>query len=105
MAPSHLLEVLNVKTYFYTFEGIARAVDGVSYHIDRDEALGIVGEYGCGKSVTASSVMRISPEPPGRIEGGSIVFDGQDLVSLSQKQMCRFRGSRIAMISQKTYSV
>ncbi len=101
MVQRHLLEVKELKTYFYTFEGVARAVDGVSYYIDRGEALGIVGESGCGKSVTASSVMRIVPEPPGRIVGGSIAFGGHDLAALSQKQMRRIRGSRIAMIFQE----
>jgi len=101
MKRAHLLEVKNLKTYFYTFEGVARAVNGVSYHIDKGEALGIVGESGCGKSVTASSVMRIVPEPPGKIEGGSILFDDKDLVELSQKEMRKIRGGRIAMIFQE----
>lgn len=98
---NHLLKVINLKTYFYTFEGTARAVDGVSYHLDKGEALGIVGESGCGKSVTASSVMRIVPEPPGKIVDGSILFNGQDLTKLSQKAMRRIRGNRIAMIFQE----
>ena len=82
---SHLLEVSELKTYFYTFEGVARAVNGISYHLDKGEALGIVGESGCGKSVTASSIMRIIPEPPGKIVGGQIRFKGEDLTQLSQK--------------------
>ncbi|MBW2682290.1 MAG: ABC transporter ATP-binding protein [Deltaproteobacteria bacterium] len=98
---SHLLEVQDLKTYFYTFEGVARAVNGVSYHLDRGEALGIVGESGCGKSVTASSIMRIVPDPPGKIVGGHIYFHGEDLTRLSQKAMRRIRGSRIAMIFQE----
>jgi oligopeptide/dipeptide ABC transporter ATP-binding protein len=98
---SHLLEVEDLKTYFYTFEGVARAVNGVSYHLDKGEALGIVGESGCGKSVTASSIMRIVPDPPGKIVGGHIKFHGEDLVQLSQKAMRRIRGSRIAMIFQE----
>ncbi len=101
MKNAHLLEVKDLKTHFYTFEGVARAVNGVSYHIDKGEALGIVGESGCGKSVTASSVMRIVPEPPGKIEGGSILFDNMDLVKLSQKEMRKIRGGRIAMIFQE----
>ncbi len=101
MKNAHLLEVKSLKTYFYTFDGVARAVNGVSYHIDKGEALGIVGESGCGKSVTASSVMRIVPEPPGKIEGGSILFDDMDLVQLSQKEMRKIRGGRIAMIFQE----
>ena len=99
--PKRLLEVKNLHTYFYTFEGEARAVNGVSYHIDKGEALGIVGESGCGKSVTASSVMRILPEPPGRIVAGQILFRDQDLVTLSQKQMRKIRGQKIAMIFQE----
>jgi oligopeptide/dipeptide ABC transporter ATP-binding protein len=98
---SHLLEVHDLKTYFYTFEGIARAVNGISYHLDKGEVLGIVGESGCGKSVTASSIMRIIPEPPGKIVGGQIRFKGEDLTQLSQKAMRRIRGSRIAMIFQE----
>ncbi len=101
MKERHLLEVSELYTSFYTFEGVARAVNGVSYHLDKGEALGIVGESGCGKSVTASSVMRIIPEPPGKIEGGSIFFDDHDLVKLSQKEMRKIRGSRIAMIFQE----
>ncbi len=98
---SHLLEVKDLKTYFYTFEGVARAVNGVSYCLDKGEALGIVGESGCGKSVTASSIMRIVPDPPGKIVGGQIYFHGEDLTRLSQKAMRRIRGSRIAMIFQE----
>ncbi|MEE4243277.1 MAG: ABC transporter ATP-binding protein [Desulfopila sp.] len=101
MKNRHLLEVSNLQTYFYTFEGVARAVNGVSYFLDKGETLGIVGESGCGKSVTASSVMRILPEPPAKIQGGSILFDGQDLAELSQKEMRKIRGSRIAMIFQE----
>lgn len=97
----HLLEVRNLKTYFYTYEGTARAVDGVSYHLDSGEALGIVGESGCGKSVTAASIMRIVPDPPGRIVSGEIFLHGQDLVRLTQKKMRRIRGRRIAMIFQE----
>lgn len=98
---SHLLEVVDLKTFFYTFEGVARAVNGISYHLDKGEALGIVGESGCGKSVTASSIMRIIPEPPGKIVGGNIYFGGEDLTLLNQKTMRRIRGSRIAMIFQE----
>jgi oligopeptide/dipeptide ABC transporter ATP-binding protein len=98
---SHLLEVQDLKTYFYTFEGVARAVNGVSYHLDKGETIGIVGESGCGKSVTASSVMRIVPDPPGKIVGGHINFHGEDLTQLSQKAMRRIRGCRIAMIFQE----
>lgn len=101
MTESRLLDVKNLKTWFYTFEGVAKAVNGVSYTLDKGESLGIVGESGCGKSVTASSVMRIVPEPPGKIVGGEILFHGEDLVQLSQKEMRRIRGNRIAMIFQE----
>ena len=97
----HLLEVNDLRTYFYTYEGTARAVDGVSYHLDSGEALGIVGESGCGKSVTAASIMRIVPNPPGRIVSGEIRLQGQDLVGLTQKKMRCIRGRRIAMIFQE----
>lgn len=97
----HLLEVQDLRTHFFTYEGVAKAVNGVSYHLSKGEALGIVGESGCGKSVTASSVMRIIPEPPGKIVGGKILFHDLDLVQLSQKEMRRIRGSRIAMIFQE----
>lgn len=98
---SHLLQVQDLHTYFYTYEGVARAVNGVSYHLDKGEAIGIVGESGCGKSVTASSIMRIVPDPPGKIVSGSINFHGEDLTLLSQKAMRRIRGCRIAMIFQE----
>ncbi len=104
VAADHLLEVRDLKTYFYTYEGTAQAVDGVSYYLDRGEALGIVGESGCGKSVTASSIMRIVPDPPGRIVSGEILLHGQDLVQLSQKEMRRIRGRRVAMIFQEPMS-
>jgi len=101
VSADHLLEVRDLKTYFYTFEGTAQAVDGVSYHLDGGEALGIVGESGSGKSVTANSIMRIVPNPPGRIVSGEILLHGQDLAQLSQKEMRRIRGRRIAMIFQE----
>ena len=98
---AHLLTIDALKTYFYTFEGVAKAVDDVSFHLDRGEVLGMVGESGCGKSVTAQSVMRLIPEPPGRIVQGRILFDGQDLVQLPTEKMRRIRGRRIAMIFQE----
>ncbi len=103
-AASPLLEVRDLQTYFFTYEGVARAVDGVSFHLNRGEVLGIVGESGCGKSVTASSIMRIVPDPPGRIVGGQILLEGEDLTRLSQKAMRRIRGRRIAMIFQEPMS-
>ncbi len=98
---SPLLDVRELATYFYTFEGVARAVDGVSFHLNKGEALGVVGESGSGKSVTAASIMRILPEPPGKIVAGEILFQGEDLTRLSQKEMRSIRGARISMIFQE----
>jgi len=98
---SHLLQVQELKTYFYTFEGIARAVDDVSLYLDKGETLGLVGESGCGKTVTAMSIMRLIPEPPGRIAHGQILFDGTNLLELSMKHMRAIRGKRISMIFQE----
>jgi oligopeptide/dipeptide ABC transporter ATP-binding protein len=97
----HLLTVEDIRTHFYTFEGVAKAVDGVSFHLDAGETLGLVGESGCGKSVTAESVMRLIPEPPGKIVAGSILFAGQDLVTTSMRDMRLIRGNRISMIFQE----
>ncbi len=97
----HLLEVEGLKTYFYTYEGVAKAVDDVTFDMNRGETLGLVGESGCGKSVTALSVMRLIQEPPGKIVGGKILFDGDDLTQLSLKQMRTIRGNRISMIFQE----
>jgi len=97
----HLLDVQNLSTHFNTFEGVARAVDDVSFHIDQGEVLGIVGESGCGKSVTAQSIMRLIPVPPGNIVQGKILFDGVDIVDLSLEQMRSIRGNRISMIFQE----
>ncbi|MBP1465097.1 ABC transporter ATP-binding protein [Candidatus Chloroploca sp. M-50] len=98
MAP--LLEVRNLETHFHTQDGVVKAVDGVSFHVDRGETLGIVGESGCGKSVTSLSIMRLIPSPPGKIAGGQILFDGEDLLALSDEEMRHIRGNRIAMIFQ-----
>jgi oligopeptide/dipeptide ABC transporter ATP-binding protein len=97
----HLLDVRNLKTSFYTFEGIAQAVDGVSFYLDAGETLGLVGESGCGKSVTALSIMRLIKDPPGRIVNGNIFFEGSDLVKLSESKMQSIRGARISMIFQE----
>lgn len=97
----HLLEVKDLHTHFHTFEGTARAVDGVSFTLDKGEVLGVVGESGCGKSVTASSIMRLIPEPPGKIEKGEIIFDGMDLAALPMDRIRGIRGKRIAMIFQE----
>src|SRR5262245_37699608 len=98
MAP--LLEVRDLQTHFFTQDGVVKAVDGVSFYVDRGETLGIVGESGCGKSVTSLSIMRLIPNPPGKIVGGSIMFDGEDLVQASEEEMRHIRGNRIAMIFQ-----
>jgi len=98
---TQLLEIQKLKTHFYTFEGIAKAVDDVSFSLDRGEVLGIVGESGCGKSVTAQSIMRLIPVPPGKIVSGKILFDGADIVPLSMEQMRSIRGNRISMIFQE----
>ncbi len=95
-----LLEVMDLQTYFYTESGIARSVDRVSFRLGKASVLGIVGESGCGKSVTALSIMRLIP-PPGRIAGGKVVFAGKDLLSISEEEMQTLRGNEIAMIFQE----
>jgi len=94
-----LLEVRDLKTYFYTYAGVVKAVDGVSFSVDRGEVLGIVGESGSGKSVTAMSIMGLV-QPPGKTIGGEIIFDGVNLLQLSSKEMNSYRGKRIAMVFQ-----
>jgi oligopeptide/dipeptide ABC transporter ATP-binding protein len=96
-----LLRVDDLRTYFHTDEGTAKAVDGVSFEVAEQETLGIVGESGCGKSVTALSILRLIPDPPGRVEGGNVHFQGRDLLKLSEKEMRRIRGNEIAMIFQE----
>ena len=96
-----LLEVADLKTWFFTRDGIVRAVDGVSFHVLPGETLAIVGESGCGKSVTALSVLRLIPSPPGRIVSGNIRFAGRDLLDLSEAQMRQVRGNEISMIFQE----
>src|SRR2546428_12661105 len=96
---THLLEVKNLKTYFPTRAGLVRAVDDVSFYIDRGELLGLVGESGCGKSMTALSIMRLIA-PPGKIVDGEILFDGQSLLQLSNREMRDVRGNDVAMIFQ-----
>ncbi|WP_437321079.1 ABC transporter ATP-binding protein [Sorangium sp. So ce385] len=100
-----LIEVNNLKTHFFTEEGVVRAVDGISFSLDRGEVLGIVGESGSGKSVTSLSLLRLIPDPPGRIVGGQILLESEggvveDLVEASEARMERIRGDRIAMIFQ-----
>ncbi|EFO81574.1 oligopeptide/dipeptide ABC transporter, ATPase subunit [Oscillochloris trichoides DG-6] len=98
MAP--LLDVRNLETHFHTQDGVVKAVDNVSFYVNRGETLGIVGESGCGKSVTSLSIMRLIPSPPGKIAGGQIFFDGEDLLQANEQQMRHIRGNRIAMIFQ-----
>jgi oligopeptide/dipeptide ABC transporter ATP-binding protein len=95
-----LLEVDDLRTHFFTREGAVRAVDGVSFSVDKGKTLGIVGESGCGKSVTALSIMGLIPKPPAKIVSGEIRFDGRDLTKLSEKQLEDVRGREIAMIFQ-----
>jgi peptide/nickel transport system ATP-binding protein/oligopeptide transport system ATP-binding protein len=99
--PSPLLHLEHLKTYFFTVEGTARAVDDVSFSLTKGETIGLVGESGCGKSVTALSIMRLIKDPPGRIVSGKIVFDGSDLVRASARHMKAIRGKRIAMVFQE----
>jgi oligopeptide/dipeptide ABC transporter ATP-binding protein len=98
-----LLEVNELTTSFYTRDGVVHAVDGIDFHVDRGEIMGLVGESGCGKSVTSLSIMRLVAKP-GRIESGRIMFDGQDLLTLSDEQMRHIRGDRISMIFQQPQS-
>ena len=96
-----LLEVENLRTQFDTSAGVVRAVDGISYTVNEGETVGIVGESGCGKSVGALSILRLIPEPPGRIASGSIRFAGRNLLALSDAQMREVRGGQIAMVFQE----
>jgi oligopeptide/dipeptide ABC transporter ATP-binding protein len=95
-----LLEVDNLQTHFFTREGVVRAVDGVSFAVDKGKTLGVVGESGCGKSVTALSIMRLLPQPPAKIVGGEVRFEGLDLVQLPESSLEDVRGNEIAMIFQ-----
>jgi oligopeptide/dipeptide ABC transporter ATP-binding protein len=95
-----LLSVRDLRTHFFTREGVVHAVDGVSFEVDRGRTLGIVGESGCGKTVTALSIMGLIPKPPARIVGGEILFEGRDLAKLSERALEDVRGSEIAMIFQ-----
>jgi oligopeptide/dipeptide ABC transporter ATP-binding protein len=97
---TRLLEVSDLSTHFPTEEGVVRAVDGISFHVDEGETLGLVGESGCGKSITALSLIRLVP-PPGRLVGGRIVYKGTDLTALPEKEMRRYRGREIALVFQE----
>jgi oligopeptide/dipeptide ABC transporter ATP-binding protein len=98
-----LLDVKGLKTYFFTEDGVVKAVDGVDIHVKRGETLGLVGESGCGKSVTSFSIMRLI-DMPGRTIEGEIIFDGQDLLQFSEREMCDIRGNRLSMIFQQPIS-
>jgi oligopeptide/dipeptide ABC transporter ATP-binding protein len=95
-----LLEVRDLKTHFFTREGVVQAVDGVSFDVEKGKTLGIVGESGCGKSVTALSIMGLIPKPPAKIVGGQVLFEGKDLTQLDDKQLQNVRGRQVAMIFQ-----
>jgi oligopeptide/dipeptide ABC transporter ATP-binding protein len=96
-----LLEVKGLKTHFFTQTGVVKAVDGISYHVDEGEVLGIVGESGCGKSVGAMSIMKLVASPPGRIVDGEIEFEGENLLDMDDTEMRSVRGNRIAMVFQE----
>jgi len=96
-----LLQVENLKTYITTHRGVVRAVDGVSFEIFEEETLGLVGESGCGKSMTALSILKLYPKPQGKIVEGKIVFEGEDLVQKDEEEMLKIRGKRISMIFQE----
>ncbi len=98
----NLLEIRNLKVYFDVRGAVLKAVDDVSLEIEAGETLGLVGESGCGKSVTASAVMGLVPSPPGRIEGGEIFFEGEDLVKLTESRMRKIRGNRVSMTFQES---
>ena len=95
-----LLEVDNLHTHFFTREGVVKAVDGISFTVEAGKTLGIVGESGCGKSVTALSLMGLIPKPPARIVEGSVMFQGRDLTNLSERELEDVRGKEMAMIFQ-----
>jgi peptide/nickel transport system ATP-binding protein len=101
MTAAPVLSVRDLRTHFFTQDGVTRAVDGVSFDVAEGDTLGIVGESGCGKSVTALSVMQLLPPKLGRVVGGSAIFDGRDLLALSEAEMREIRGNRIAMVFQE----
>ena len=95
-----ILQVKNLEVEFRTYAGVVRAVRGVDFGVSRGEVVALVGESGCGKSVTAQSIMQLIPSPPGKITGGSIIFDGENILAKSERQMQRIRGNSIGMIFQ-----
>ena len=100
MSEDILLSVEDLKTYFYTNMGIVKAVDGVSFSLGAGEALGLAGESGCGKSITCLSILRLVPQPAGRIVGGKVIFEGEDLLTKEASEMRQWRGSKISMVLQ-----
>ena len=96
-----LLEVKDLKTYFYTDDGVVKAVDGVNFSVEAGKTIGIVGESGCGKSITAMSILRLIPDPPGKIVDGEVIFNGEDLTKVSDKRIREIRGNDISMIFQE----
>ena len=95
-----LLEVKDLKTEFHTQDGVVHAVNGVSFSVDEGETLGLVGESGCGKSVSVLSVMRLIPQPPGKIPSGQVLFQGRDLLKVDDEEIRSVRGNKIAMVFQ-----
>ena len=96
-----LLKVKDLKTYFYTDDGVVKAVDGVDFDVESGKTIGIVGESGCGKSITAMSILRLIPSPPGKIVNGRITFNGEDLLEVSENKIRDIRGNDISMIFQE----
>ncbi len=96
-----LLDIRGLKTHFFSEDGVSPAVDDVDYQVRKGETLGVVGESGCGKSVTALSIMRLIPDPPGKIIAGDILFEGRNLLALSDEEMRKIRGNKISMIFQE----
>src|SRR6201746_2770555 len=90
-----ILDIADLRTWFFTRDGAVRAVDGVSFHVIPGETLAIVGESGCGKSVTALSILRLIPSPPGKVLGGKVMFENRDLLALSEREMRKVRGKDI----------
>jgi oligopeptide/dipeptide ABC transporter ATP-binding protein len=101
MSNATLLDVRNLSVNFYTQDGVVHAVDGVSFNVNRGETIALVGESGCGKTVSALSILRLIPDPPGKIVSGEIFFDGTDILALPMNQMLDIRGDKIAMIFQE----
>ena len=98
MGQELLLQVKDLRTHFFTDAGVVKAVDGVDLEIHKGETLGVVGESGSGKSITAMSIMRLIPEPPGKIVSGEVIFNGKDLIKASEHEMMKIRGNEIAMM-------